>query len=107
MGQTYSAFKTYVSTYLWNQNNTDLTNNLDVLIQQSDDELERLTRNFQRRQKTTIILPEDQDFELTTNVSDFQSVISLVNNEDGFYRRWSRVSADYCEQYLPYALVAE
>jgi len=86
MALSYSAFKTYVLANLWRTNDTDLSNNLDQLITQANDELDKITRDFQRRQKTSVIAPESQDFDLSTNVSDFQAIQSLTNNETGFYR---------------------
>lgn len=86
MAQTYSEFVAYVTTYLWRDNDVDLANNIDVLIQQANDELDTMTRDWQRRQKTTRIQPESEDFDLATNVSDYGSIISLTNNESGFYR---------------------
>ena len=86
MALTYTQFKTYILTNLWRENDTDLSNSLDNLIDQADDELEKLTRDFQRRQKTVAIAPESQDFDLTTNVSDFQAVQSLTNNQRSIYR---------------------
>jgi len=80
MAQTYAQFKAYVTKYLWRDNDTDLANSLDVLIQQADDELDKITRDWQRRQKIATIAPTSQDFDLTTNVADFQSIKSLTNN---------------------------
>lgn len=80
MAKTYAQFKAYVTTYLWRDNDTDLANNLDSLIDQADDELDTMTRTWQRRQKTVVIAPTSEDFSLTANVADFQAVDSLVNN---------------------------
>ena len=86
MAKTYSAFKTYLINGLWRPNDSVLSANLDTLILQADDELDKLTRDFARRQKTVVIAPEAQDYDLTTNVTDFDAVQSLTNNQTSFYR---------------------
>jgi hypothetical protein len=53
---------------------------MTLLIEQADNELDILTRSWQRRQKTVVIAPETQDFNLTTGVTDYQSMHSLINN---------------------------
>lgn len=86
MARTYSEFKAHVTATLWRANDTALANSLDDLIGQANDELDKLTANFQRREVTVTLAPESQDYDLTTNVPDFKSVISLVNNQSGIYR---------------------
>lgn len=81
MAQTYSEFKDYIQANLWRTNDTVLANNLDTIIAQADDELDKRTRSFQRRQETIVIAPESEDFDLTTEVPDFQAIISLTNNQ--------------------------
>lgn len=75
MGQTYSEFKTYVTTYLWRQNDTVLMNNLDKIIRMAHAEINRKL-NIQRREVNITINPTSQDYSLPT---DFYQVISLVN----------------------------
>lgn len=85
MALDYSTFKSYILNFLWRENDTQLANTLDVLIQQANDELDVMTRDWQRRLKTVVIAPESQDFDLSTNVADFQAVKSLTNNTDDTY----------------------
>jgi len=59
----YSEFKTYLSTFLWKQNDTDLANNLDSLIRMADGELNRVL-DIQRRQKTLLIAPTTENYAL-------------------------------------------
>jgi hypothetical protein len=84
MAQSYADFKTYILTHLWRENDTALQNNLDVLIQKADDELDKMTRDWQRRQRSARIQPTTVDFDLTAAVSDFQAVRSLTQNVTGF-----------------------
>jgi hypothetical protein len=77
---SYSDFKTYVGTYLWRQNDTVLNNNFDTLIAQSNNELEKMTRDWQRRLKTVVLAAEAEDVDLSVEVPDFQAVMSLTNN---------------------------
>ena len=74
----YSEFKTYLSTFLWKQNDTDLANNLDSLIRMADGELNRVL-DIQRRQKTLLITPETDDYALP---ADFRHMVSLSNLDD-------------------------
>lgn len=74
----YAQFKTFLSTFLWKQNDVDLANNLDSLIRMADGELNR-TLDVQRRQKTVLIEPETQDFVLP---ADFRHMVSLSNLDE-------------------------
>ena len=80
MGQTYTQFKTYVTTSLWRENDTVLAANLDTLIQQANDELDILTRTWQRRNAVAVIAPTSQDYDLTANVPDFQAAQAVIIN---------------------------
>lgn len=71
----YAQFKTYVSTFLWKQNDTDLANNLDSLIRMADGELNRVL-DIQRREKTVLIAPTTEDYVLP---ADFRHIISVNN----------------------------
>lgn len=82
MSLTYSQFKTYVTTSLWRTNDTVLANNLDTLILQANSELDKLTRNWEKRVNNTQILPETEDYDLTANVTDLEAVVSVANNAD-------------------------
>tara|TARA_R110002095_G_scaffold110116_1_gene96377 strand:+ start:11504 stop:12178 length:675 start_codon:yes stop_codon:yes gene_type:complete len=77
MAQTYSEFKTYLTSMLWRQNDVDLANNLDKLIRMADSELNRKL-DIQRREVTTTIAPEVEDFVLP---SDFYQMVSLSNQQ--------------------------
>lgn len=74
----YATFKTFLGTFLWKQNDIDLTNNLDSLIRMADGELNRVL-DVQRRQKTLVIAPETADYELP---ADFRHMVSLSNLDD-------------------------
>lgn len=77
MSLTYSAFKTFVLASLWRPNDTTLSTNLDQIIKQANDELDKTTADWQRRQKTIILAPTTQDYAILGDVSDFQSIVSL------------------------------
>jgi len=88
MALTYTQFKDYIKTYLWRDNDVDLTNNIDTLILQANNELTQLTRDFNRREAVVVIAPETEDFDLTAKVSDFEAVKSLTSNANNtLYRR--------------------
>jgi hypothetical protein len=72
----YATFKTFLSTFLWKQNDADLVANLDSLVRMADGELNRIL-DVQRRQKTLLILPEVEDYVLP---ADFRHIISLNDN---------------------------
>lgn len=74
----YSQFKTFLGTFLWKQNDTDLANNLDSLIRMADGELNRVL-DIQRRQRTLVIEPESQDYTLP---ADFRHMVSLSNLDE-------------------------
>jgi hypothetical protein len=80
----YAAFKTYLRTFLWKQNDTDLANAMDSLIRMADGELNRVL-DIQRRQKTVLIAPETEDYLLP---ADFRHMVSVNNSattsESGF-----------------------
>lgn len=71
----YTQFKTYLSTFLWKQNDTDLANNLDSLIRMADGELNR-SLDIQRRETTVLLAPETEDYELP---ADFRHMVSVSN----------------------------
>ena len=80
----YAAFKSYLATFLWKQNDTDLIANLDSLILMANAELNRVL-DIQRRDVTLAFAPDSQDHPLP---SDFRHVVSLnsldVNAHGGF-----------------------
>jgi hypothetical protein len=80
MAMTFTAFKTYIMKSLWNENNTDLSNEFSKIVQAANNELNKLTKDWQRRHKSTVIAPETIDFDLTTNVTGFGAILSLVDN---------------------------
>lgn len=80
MAMTYSQFKTYILDTLWRVNDTALANNLDTIIRQANNELNKLTRDWQRRQQTENILPTSQDYQNT-----FGSVLSVTSNSPDTY----------------------
>ena len=80
MAQNYAAFKAYVIKYVWRDNDTDLAASMDILIQQANDELDVMTRDFQRRQGTASIAPTTQDFDVVAAVPDYQSTQALIGN---------------------------
>ncbi len=86
MAQTYGNFKTYALTEAWRENDTVLATNLDQLILHAHAELDKMTKDWQRREKTAVIAPTSQDFDLTANVSDLVAVKSVVNNQTSYYR---------------------
>jgi hypothetical protein len=71
----YAAFKAYLATFLWKQNDAELIANLDNLILMANHELNR-SLNIERRNVTAIIAPTTEDFVLP---SDFRQMNSLVN----------------------------
>lgn len=79
----YAAFKAYLATFLWKDNDTVLVNNLDNLILMAHHELNRKL-DIQRREISTTIAPESEDYALPT---DFQQVISLTNLQPTRQRR--------------------
>lgn len=81
----YTQFKQYITTFLWRQNDTEIANALDTLIMQANTELTQLTRNWQRRQRTALIMPESQDFNVSVDLPDFESVNALVSNTPDTY----------------------
>lgn len=85
MAQTYAQFKTYVMKYLWRENSTDLSTHFDSIVEQSNDELDKRTKDWQRRNKTLVIAPETQDYDLTANVTDLEAVRSVSNNTADTY----------------------
>jgi len=85
MALTYAAFKSAILTSLWQENNSALIANLDFIISMADSELNMTTRDWQRREKTIVINPESQDFNLSTEVPDFQAIQSLTNNAQDTY----------------------
>jgi len=86
MAQTYAQFKTYVMKYLWRENDVALSDYFDQIVAQSNDELDKRTKDWQVRNKTVVIAPETQDFDLTANVSDLKAILSLTNNaQDGYF----------------------
>lgn len=74
----YATFKTYIATFLWKQNDTDLVNNLDSLIVMANAELARLL-DINRRNVTLVIAPTVEDYVLP---ADFRHVISLNGAND-------------------------
>lgn len=74
----YAEFKTFLGTFLWKQNDTDLAANLDSLIRMADGELNR-TLDVQRRQKTLLIEPESDDYNLP---ADFRHMVSVHNLDE-------------------------
>lgn len=82
MAMNYATFKTWFLASIWRTNDTVVSNNLDTIIDMATDELDQLTRDWDRRQVTVEIAPETEDFNLTAGVTDFQAVLSLVNNAD-------------------------
>jgi len=70
----YATFKTYLRTFLWKQNDTDLANNLDSLIVMANAELSRKL-DLKQREESLTIAPTDQDFVLPSN---FRQMISLT-----------------------------
>ena len=75
MAQTYSEFKAFVADYIWRQNDTDLANNLDNIIRMANSELNRKL-DIQRREVSTTIAPETEDFVLP---ADFYQILSLTD----------------------------
>jgi hypothetical protein len=71
----YAAFKTYLRTFLWKQNDTDLANSLDSLVLMAHAELNRRL-DIQRREITLLIEPETEDYELP---ADFRQIVSVNN----------------------------
>jgi hypothetical protein len=107
----YAAFKTFLATFLWKQNDTDLVANLDSLITMANAELN--TRlNIQRRETTLAIAPTTQDYALPT---DFRSMVSLNNNSAVDKRQFRNTTAsdiysmrvDSPDQVLPFYSVAQ
>jgi len=74
----YATFKTYLATFLWKQNDTDLVNNLDSLILMANSEMSRRL-DIQRREITALIAPETNDYVLP---ADFRQMISLTGLTD-------------------------
>jgi len=72
----YASFKTFLSTFLWKQNDADLVASLDSLVRMADGELNRVL-DIQRRQKTLLILPETEDYILP---ADFRHIVSVNDN---------------------------
>lgn len=106
----YSTFKSFLTTHLWKTNDTVLSNNLDNLILMANAELNR-ELNIQRREVTTTIAPEQEDFSLP---SDFYQIMSLSNQEptrqtrsgefqnttlQHIYDLRARTDSDYIEPY--------
>jgi len=73
MAQTYSEFKTYLTSFVWRNNDDDLANDLDNIIKMANAELNR-TLTLQRRELSIAIAPETEDYALP---SDFYQMISL------------------------------
>lgn len=73
----YSTFKSYLQTFLWKDNDTVLSNNLDNLILMANSELNRKL-DIQRREVSTTIAPEQEDYSLP---SDFGQILSISNLE--------------------------
>ena len=80
MSMDYTTFKTYFLASIWRTNDTVVSNNLDTIINKAHNELDQKTRDWDRRNITTTIAPETEDYDLTTNVSDLKKIKSLVNN---------------------------
>lgn len=89
MPMTYAEFKTYLSTFLWRDNDTVLSNNLDKLIRMADAELNRKL-NIQRREVTVSITVTGEDHSLP---SDFYQVISLSNLDTARQRKFGSMAA--------------
>lgn len=94
MAQTYSQFKDYILDFLWRQNDTDLSNNLDKIIRMADAELNRKL-NIQKREVSTTIAPEQEDYLLP---SDFYQMISLSNLQPERQRQRSEMRATTKQQ---------
>jgi hypothetical protein len=119
MAMSYADYKTFVQASLWRTNDTVLSSNLDTIIKLAEYELRSKTHDWNRRQKTVSIAPETQDFDLTTNVSDLETVLSVTNNnQSGYYSRdvtktftvvtparIYEIRARHPDQYLPYYAV--
>lgn len=113
MTMNYAAFKTYLRTFLWKDNDTVLASNLDTLIQMADAELNRAL-NIQRREITLLIAPETEDYELPV---DFRSMVSLNNlnagaSKGGFTNTtaldiYAKRRASSSSQVLPYYSVSQ
>lgn len=73
----YASFKTYLTTFLWRQNDADLSSNLDNIIKMGEHELSRRLDIDDNRRLATLVV-EGQEVTLPT---DFRHVISLTNNE--------------------------
>lgn len=71
----YAAFKAFLATFLWKQNDTDLIANLDSLILMANGELNRVL-NIQRRDVTLLFQPASQDYPLPV---DFRHIVSVNN----------------------------
>jgi hypothetical protein len=86
MSLTYTQFKDFVLTSLWRPNDTELLANLDILIGHATNELRARTADWQKRRQSVVIAPTSGDFDLSANVSGFESVVSLTDNaERGYY----------------------
>lgn len=83
---TYAQFKSFLLASLWRTNDTVLSSNLDTLIGNADNELRSMTADWQKRQQSMSIAPTGEDYDLTANVSGFESVVSLTDNAPrGYY----------------------
>lgn len=84
---TYSQFKTFLLDSLWRANDTVLSNNLDTIIGNADNELRALTADWQRRKQSQVITPTGEDFDVAFNVPGFESIVSLTDNSPrGYYQ---------------------
>jgi hypothetical protein len=76
----YTQFKSFLATFLWKQNDTDLIAKLDSLILMANAELNSKL-DLQRRETTLLATVENVDYNLP---ADYRNMVS-VNYLDGNY----------------------
>lgn len=94
MAKTYAEFKTWLSTFLWKENDASLVASLDDLIRMADADLDR-SLDIQRRNMTISIAPETEDYTLP---SDFRHMISLTDNRSRLGTAFDAAPVSYIYQ---------
>lgn len=80
----YATFTSFLRTFLWKQNDTDLANNIDSLVVMANAELSRVL-DLKRREESSTIAPTGEDFVLPSNFRHMIAVIGLQSPMKGTF----------------------